>query len=125
MVTRSADPGCGQRIQEMSTTYLFGISGKFRRTRQISESRQAFPDSSASVGCASQHSMREILRGTTTKRGPFMPVLNRASELQPEVAEWRRHLHQNPELLFDVHGTAAFVTEKLKEFGCDVVKTGI
>jgi hippurate hydrolase len=54
-----------------------------------------------------------------------MPVLNRASELQPEVAEWRRHLHQNPELLFDVHGTAAFVTEKLKEFGCDVVKTGI
>jgi hypothetical protein len=52
MVTRSADPGCGQRIQEMSTTYLFGISGKFRRIRQISESRQAFPDSSASVGLA-------------------------------------------------------------------------
>jgi amidohydrolase len=54
-----------------------------------------------------------------------MPVINRASELQPEVAEWRRHLHQNPELLFDVHGTAAFVAAKLKEFGCDVVKTGI
>jgi hippurate hydrolase len=54
-----------------------------------------------------------------------MPVINRASELQPEVAEWRRHLHQNPELLFDVHGTAAFVATKLKEFGCDVVKTGI
>ena len=54
-----------------------------------------------------------------------MPVINRASELQPEVAEWRRHLHQNPELLFDVHGTAAFVADKLKEFGCDVVKTGI
>lgn len=54
-----------------------------------------------------------------------MPVINRASELQPEVAEWRRHLHQHPELLFDVHGTAAFVAEKLKAFGCDVVKTGI
>lgn len=54
-----------------------------------------------------------------------MPVINRASELQPEVAEWRRHLHQNPELLFDVHGTAAFVATRLKEFGCDVVKTGI
>ncbi len=54
-----------------------------------------------------------------------MPVINRASELQPEVAEWRRHLHQHPELLFDVHGTAAFVAEKLKEFGCDLVKTGI
>lgn len=54
-----------------------------------------------------------------------MPVINRASELQPEVAQWRRHLHQHPELLFDVHGTAAFVAEKLKEFGCDLVKTGI
>lgn len=54
-----------------------------------------------------------------------MPVINRASELQPEVAEWRRHLHQHPELLFDVHGTAAFVAEKLKAFGCDVVKTGV
>ncbi|QLF68359.1 amidohydrolase [Peteryoungia desertarenae] len=54
-----------------------------------------------------------------------MPILNRASELQPEVAEWRRHLHQNPELLYDVHGTAAFVADKLKEFGCDVIKTGL
>ena len=54
-----------------------------------------------------------------------MPVLNRASELQPEVAEWRRHLHENPELLFDVHGTAAFVADKLTEFGCDIVKKGI
>ncbi|MCM2290762.1 M20 family metallopeptidase [Allorhizobium sp. BGMRC 0089] len=54
-----------------------------------------------------------------------MPVLNRASELQEEVTGWRRHLHQQPELLFDVHQTAAFVAEKLKEFGCDTVKTGI
>ncbi|MCL6706456.1 M20 family metallopeptidase [Pseudomonas sp. R2.Fl] len=54
-----------------------------------------------------------------------MPLLNRASELQPEVAGWRRHLHQNPELLYDVHNTAAFVAEKLKSFGCDVVETGI
>ncbi|MUZ74374.1 amidohydrolase [Agrobacterium vitis] len=54
-----------------------------------------------------------------------MPILNRASALQDEVAGWRRHLHQTPELLFDVHQTAAFVTQKLKEFGCDVVETGI
>ena len=54
-----------------------------------------------------------------------MPILNRASELQPEVAAWRRHLHENPELLYDVHGTAAFVAQKLEEFGCDVIKTGI
>lgn len=54
-----------------------------------------------------------------------MPILNRASELQEEVTGWRRHLHQNPELLFDVHQTAAFVADKLKEFGCDIVETGI
>ena len=54
-----------------------------------------------------------------------MPILNRAAELQPEITEWRRHLHANPELLFDVHRTAAFVEEKLKSFGCDEVVTGI
>ena len=31
-----------------------------------------------------------------------------------ELTQWRRHLHQNPELMFDVGGTAAFVVEKLK-----------
>lgn len=54
-----------------------------------------------------------------------MPILNRAAELQEEVAGWRRHIHQNPELNFDVFETAAFVTEKLKAFGCDEVVTGI
>ncbi|MDF2372447.1 MAG: M20 family metallopeptidase [Rhizobiaceae bacterium] len=54
-----------------------------------------------------------------------MPILNRAAEMQDEITEWRRHLHSNPELLFDVHETAAFVEEKLKAFGCDDVVTGI
>ncbi|KRB21314.1 MULTISPECIES: M20 aminoacylase family protein [Mesorhizobium] len=54
-----------------------------------------------------------------------MPILNRAAEMQDEVAGWRRHLHQTPELNFDVFKTAAFVTEKLKEFGCDDVVTGL
>lgn len=54
-----------------------------------------------------------------------MPVLNRAAEMQEEVAGWRRHLHENPELLFDVFQTSAFVAEKLKAFGCDIVETGI
>ncbi len=54
-----------------------------------------------------------------------MPILNRAAEMQEEVAGWRRHLHQNPELNFDVFETAAFVTEKLKAFGCDEVVTGL
>ena len=54
-----------------------------------------------------------------------MPVLNRANEMQAEIADWRRHLHQTPELLFDVLETAAFVADKLRAFGCDVVVTGI
>ncbi len=54
-----------------------------------------------------------------------MPIINRAAELADDAAVWRRDLHQHPELLFDVHRTAAIVAEKLKAFGCDEVVTGI
>src|SRR5512137_372163 len=54
-----------------------------------------------------------------------MPLLNRAIELQPEIQGWRRELHMHPELMYDTHWTSAFVTEKLKSFGCDEVVTGI
>lgn len=54
-----------------------------------------------------------------------MPILNRAAELHSEVTQWRRYLHQNPEILYDVQNTAAFVTEKLKSFGVDKITTGI
>lgn len=54
-----------------------------------------------------------------------MPVLNRAAELQAEVAGWRQSIHQNPEIGYDVHETARFVAERLKEFGCDEVVPGI
>ncbi len=54
-----------------------------------------------------------------------MPLLNRAVEMQGEIAEWRRDLHMNPEILFETHRTSAMVTEKLKAFGCDEVVTGI
>ena len=54
-----------------------------------------------------------------------MPILNRAAELHEEVTGWRRHLHTIPEILYDVHQTAAFVEEKLRSFGCDEVVPGI
>ncbi|MGL4489652.1 MAG: M20 aminoacylase family protein [Rhizobiaceae bacterium] len=54
-----------------------------------------------------------------------MPLLNSAMEMQAEVTAWRRHLHQTPEILFEVHETAAFVKAKLEEFGCDEVVSGI
>ena len=54
-----------------------------------------------------------------------MPVKNRFAELQPEIAAWRRDFHENPELLFEVHRTAAKVAALLRDFGCDEVVEGI
>ena len=54
-----------------------------------------------------------------------MPVKNRFAELQNEVVGWRRDFHQHPELLFEVHRTAARVAELLRSFGCDEVVEGI
>lgn len=54
-----------------------------------------------------------------------MPLVNRFADLLPEITEWRRDLHENPELLFDVHRTAGVVAQKLREFGCDEVVEGI
>lgn len=54
-----------------------------------------------------------------------MPILNRAAEMQAEITGWRHHLHENPEILYDVFNTAAFVEEKLKSFGVDEIVTGI
>jgi amidohydrolase len=54
-----------------------------------------------------------------------MPIVNRLSDLQAEIAAWRQDLHAHPELQYDVHRTAATVAEKLKSFGCDEVVTGI
>ncbi|MEP2642025.1 M20 aminoacylase family protein [Roseobacter sp.] len=54
-----------------------------------------------------------------------MPVKNRFAELQDEITAWRRDLHEHPELLFDTHRTSALVAEKLKDFGCDEIVTGL
>jgi amidohydrolase len=54
-----------------------------------------------------------------------MPILNRAAEMQAEIAAWRQELHRNPELNFDVFKTAAFVKQRLEEFGCDEIVTGL
>ncbi len=54
-----------------------------------------------------------------------MPIIPRINELQPEIAKWRQDIHQHPEILFDTHRTSALVAEKLKAFGCDLIKTGI
>jgi len=49
--------------------------------------------------------------------------------LQPQLVAWRRELHQRPELGFQEHLTAEFVTQKLQEWGIEyqsgIAKTGI
>jgi len=54
-----------------------------------------------------------------------MPVINRISAYAGDMKTWRRHLHMHPELQFDCHETAAFVVERLKEFGITEIHTGI
>ena len=54
-----------------------------------------------------------------------MPVVNRIADHAAEITAWRRDLHAHPELLYDVHRTAASVADKLRAFGCDEVVTGV
>jgi len=54
-----------------------------------------------------------------------MPVKNRLAELHPEITEWRRDVHQHPEILFNTQRTSAMVADKLRSFGVDEVVTGI
>lgn len=54
-----------------------------------------------------------------------MPVLNRIAAYAEDMKTWRRHLHAHPELEFDCHQTAAFIVERLREFGVDEIHEGI
>ena len=54
-----------------------------------------------------------------------MPVVNRIAEFSAEMARWRQHLHTIPELGQECHETAAFVAERLREFGVDEIHEGI
>ena len=54
-----------------------------------------------------------------------MPVINRIADFSDDMTAWRRHLHAHPEIGFDCHQTAAFVVERLREFGVDEIHQGI
>lgn len=43
--------------------------------------------------------------------------MNRADEISEELIQYRRYFHQNPEVGMNTTNTAAFVAEKLTEFG--------
>lgn len=54
-----------------------------------------------------------------------MAIINSIAAFEAEAAGWRRHLHANPELDFDLHDTARFVAERLREIGVDEIHEGI
>ncbi|MGZ9719006.1 M20 aminoacylase family protein [Rhizobium miluonense] len=54
-----------------------------------------------------------------------MPIVNRVVNLLPEIQAWRQEIHAHPELGYNQHRTSTFVADRLREFGCDEVVTGI
>ncbi len=51
-------------------------------------------------------------------------VAQKAEAMQNQLTQWRRHLHQNPELGNREFKTAAYIVEQLKDLGLEI-KTGI
>ncbi|GHD99322.1 amidohydrolase [Defluviimonas sp. 20V17] len=54
-----------------------------------------------------------------------MPVLNSIADSAEQIATWRRHIHQNPEIGLHCVKTAAFVAERLREIGADEIHESI
>ena len=54
-----------------------------------------------------------------------MPINPTVQTFVPDAQSWRRDIHANPELLYDVERTAQFVADRLREFGCDHIETSI
>jgi amidohydrolase len=58
-----------------------------------------------------------------------MHIINRIAAFHDEMTAWRRDLHAHPETAFEEHRTAAFVAERLRDWGIDVhqglAKTGV
>ena len=54
-----------------------------------------------------------------------MPVINRIADYADQIKVWRRYLHQHPELGTDCFNTAAYVVERLREFGITEIHEGI
>ncbi|MEW9673255.1 hypothetical protein [Ammoniphilus sp. 3BR4] len=44
-------------------------------------------------------------------------ILLKANDIKDELVEYRRYLHQNPEIGFDLPNTVAYVEKTLKNMG--------
>lgn len=66
-----------------------------------------------------------VLVGGAIQAQNFAPLIeSKATAILPKVIEWRRHLHQNPELSNREVKTAEYITKHLKSLGYEV-QTGI
>ncbi len=54
-----------------------------------------------------------------------MAVINRIAGFADDMTAWRRHLHAHPEIAFDCVKTAAYVVDRLREFGVDAIHEGL
>jgi amidohydrolase len=88
--------------------------------RQHNSPAQRLVASAASIGDDAVSYLAEPLNEAKP-----MPVINRIAGMKDEITAWRRDFHEHPEILYDVHRTAASVVDKLKSFGCDEVAPGI
>ncbi len=50
---------------------------------------------------------------------------NSIAAMTPELTEWRRDLHRNPELLYELPRTSRIVADRLRAFGFDEVVEGV
>ena len=65
-----------------------------------------------------------FLIGTTTAQDSAFNLDNAANEIEKNVIEWRRHIHQNPELSNREFKTAEYIANFLKKLGLEV-ETGV
>ena len=65
-----------------------------------------------------------LLIQTASAQGISKTIETKALAIQTKLTEWRRHIHQNPELGNREFKTAAYIAGHLKALGLDV-KTGI
>ena len=58
-----------------------------------------------------------------------MNLVPEAAAIEPQMRDWRHHLHAHPETAFEEQATAAYVAERLRSFGLEVhtglAKTGV
>ncbi|MDR1873752.1 MAG: amidohydrolase [Synergistaceae bacterium] len=52
-------------------------------------------------------------------------VKERAKALNPQIIEWRRHIHAAPELGLELPQTEAFVLQELRKMGIEKIRSGV